>query len=404
MLTVEEALALVAKHVAPLAPQRLPLGETAGLVLAEDVISAVNSPPYDKTMMDGYAVVSGDRAPVRRVLEEIGAGTVPRHAVTPGTATRIMTGAPIPEGADAVVPVEQTELVDEHTVRLRHVDPQPGQHILRLGAALRAGDSVLNRGAVMRPIEIAILAEIGHGMVSVQPRPRVAVLPTGNELVPIGETPASGQIRNSNGPMLVAAAQRAGAAAAELGIARDDRADLRLKIEQGLAADVLLLSGGVSAGDFDLVPGVLAQLGVELVFHKIALRPGKPLWFGVKKSGEHRSLVFGLPGNPVSSFVCFELFGRPTIAALAGRGFTEPSTITAELSHEYDHGGGRAACLPARVTASQRSADGARPAVEIVPWLGSADLAALARANGLVRLPAEKMRLPPGTPVDVLLI
>lgn len=404
MLTVEEALTLVAKSVAPLAPRRLPLGETAGLVLAEDIVSDVNSPPYDKSMMDGYAVVSGDRAPVRRVLEEIGAGTVPRHAVTPGTATRIMTGAPIPEGADAVVPVEKTELVDDQSVRLRQVDPQPGQHILRLGSALRVGDTVLRRGAVMRPIEIAILAEIGHNVVEVQPRPRVAILPTGNELVPVGSAPAAGQIRNSNGPMLVAAAARAGAEAAELDIARDNRADLRRKIEQGFEFDVLLLCGGVSAGDFDLVPAVLAELGVKLVFHKIALRPGKPLWFGFKNAGSHRALVFGLPGNPVSSFVCFELFVRLTIAALAGRGFTEPSTVTAEISHEYDHGGGRATCLPARVATPQRTAEGLRPAVEILPWLGSADLAALARANGLVRLPAEKMRLSPGTPVDVLLI
>lgn len=404
MLSVEEALALVAKNVRPLSPRRVSLGETAGLVLAEDIVSDVDSPPYDKTLMDGYAVVSTDRQPLRRVVEEIGAGTVPRHAVTPGTAARIMTGAPIPEGADAVVQIEHTEIVDPTTVRMLETSPTAGRHILKRGAALRKGESVLSQGVLMRPVEIAILAEIGHGVVTVRPRPRVAVLPTGNELVALGEKPGEGQIRNSNGPMLVAAAERAGAEANELDIARDDRADLRRKIEQGLAADVLLLSGGVSAGDFDLVPGVLDELGVEMVFHKIALRPGKPLWFGVKNSGAHRSLVFGLPGNPVSSFVCFELFGRPTIAALAGRGFAEPAMITAELSHEFDHRGGRAACLPARVTPSHRAKKGARPGVEILPWQGSADLAALARANGLVRLPAEKLELSPGTPVDVLTI
>jgi molybdopterin molybdotransferase len=203
--------------------------------------------------------------------------------------------------------------------------------------------------------------------------------------------------------MLVVAAERAGAVAVELDVARDDRDDLRRQIEQGLTHDVLLLSGGVSAGDFDLVPAVLAELDVELVFHKIALRPGKPLWFGVKRSGSHRSLVFGLPGNPVSSFVCFELFGRPTISALAGRGFTEPMMLQAVMSHEYDHSGGRAACLPARLTVARASQD-ETPAVEILAWLGSADLAALARANGLVRLPAEKVRLTRGTPVDVLRI
>jgi molybdopterin molybdotransferase len=331
-----------------------------------------------------------------------------------------MTGAPIPDGADAIVPVEKAEQIDEHTVRLLETDTRPGQHILKLGASLRAGESVLKKGALLRPIEIAILAEIGSEEVAVHPRPRVAVLPTGNEIVPMGDTPAPGQIRNSNGPMLLAAAARAGADAIDLGIARDDRDDLRRKIEQGLSAEVLLLSGGVSAGDFDLVPGVLAELGVELVFHKIAFRPGKPLWFGVKTGAAHRTLVFGLPGNPESSFVCFELFARPAIAALAGRGFKDPSVITARLSHSYDHGGSRAACLPARVVLPIGGASSGvtvpfgrealavpgnqAASVEILSWLGSADIAALARANALVRLPAEKLQLAAGALVEVLLI
>ena len=222
------------------------------------------------------------------------------------------------------------------------------------------------------------------------PRPRLAVLPTGNELVAVGEKPATGQIRNSNGPMLVAAGTRAEADAVELGIARDNRDELTRWIEQGLAADVLVLSGGVSAGKFDLVPQVLAELGVEQVFHKIALRPGKPLWFGIKRDGDRRVLVFGLPGNPVSSLVCFELFVRPAIAALAGRGFSQLSAVRAKLSHAYDHAGGRAACLPARLTEC-----GSELAVEILPWHGSADLATLAQANGLARLPAEKQRFEP---------
>jgi len=418
MLTVDEALELVARNAQPLAPRRVPLGDAAGLVLAEDVTSEVNSPPYDKTLMDGYAVRSADRDPVRQVLEEIGAGTVPRRAVTPGTATRIMTGAPIPEGADAVVPVEQTERRDDQTVRLLQIDPTPGQHILRLGTSLRVGDAVLCQGAVLRPIEIGILAEIGRGMVSVVPRPQVAVLPTGSELVPIGESLANGQIRNSNGPMLVAAANGAGAAASELSIAHDDRVELSRKIEQGFAVDILLLSGGVSAGDFDLVPGELAALGVQRVFHKVTLRPGKPLWFGVKNNGPRRVLIFGLPGNPVSSLVCFELFVRPAIASLSGRGFNHPPTVRARLSHRYDHSGGREAYLPSRVrVASTRGESDPCPLreqlwavdpdaleVDILPWQGSADVATLARANGLARFPAEKRRFEPGTRLEVLLL
>jgi molybdopterin molybdotransferase len=406
MLTVEEALALVERHVAPLAPRRVPVGEAAGLVLAEEIVSEFNSPPYNKALMDGYAVRSGDVEPERQVLEEIAAGSVPRLPITPGTATRIMTGAPMPEGADAVVPIEQTEPVGANVVRLHGIDPSAGQNVLPLGSAMRAGDVVVHDGSRLRPIEIGILAEIGRAVVSVRPRPRVAVLPTGNEIVPIGEKLAQGQIRNSNGPMLVAAAAHAGAGAMELGIARDNRDELGSWIEQGLAADILLLSGGVSAGDFDLVPSVLAELRVEQVFHKISLRPGKPLWFGIRDFGDRQAAVFGLPGNPVSSFVCFELFVRPAISAMAGRGFVGLPSIDATLAAAFDHPGGRAAYLPARVCdAQQDSAIGTSTAtVEILPWHGSADLATLAWANGLVRLPAEKCRLSPGASLEVLLI
>lgn len=253
---------------------------------------------------------------------------------------------------------------------------------------------------MLRPIEVAILAEIGHGIVNVQPRPRIAVLPTGNELVQVGERPSVGQIRNSNGPMLVSAAARAGADGAELPIARDDRDLLRALVEEGFAADVLLLSGGVSAGKFDLVPEVLAELGVEQVFHKIALRPGKPLWFGVKTFDDRRVLVFGLPGNPVSGFVCFELFVRPVIAALAGRGFSAADPISGHLSHAFDHKGGRAACLPAKIRTA--SVLGGAPTVEILSWHGSADMATLANANCLVCLPTEAVSLAAGAEIKVL--
>jgi molybdopterin molybdotransferase len=410
MLTVEEALELVERNVEPLAPRRVPLGEAAGLVLAEDVTSDVNSPPYDKSLMDGYAVRSGDRQLQRQILEEIPAGAVPRFPITPGSTSRIMTGAPIPEGADAVVPIENAELVNEQTVQLRQIDPPSGQNVLPLGASLRAGDIVLRRGALLRPIEIAILAEIGRGMVPAIPRPRVAVLPTGNELVPIGEKPGTGQIRNSNGPMLTSAATRAGAEAIELGIARDDHDQLRSWVEQGLAADILVLSGGVSAGKFDLVPAVLGELGVEQVFYKVSLRPGKPLWFGIRHDDDRTVLVFGLPGNPVSSFVCFELFVRPAIAALSGRDFSNLSTVRARLSHAFNHSGGRESCLPARLRLTgggdiSTSVDPSSPLrVEILPWQGSADLATLAQANGLARLSAEQQEVAEGTVIDVMRI
>jgi molybdopterin molybdotransferase len=420
MLTVEKALSLVEKNAESLAPRRVVLGEALGLVLAEEIRSDVDSPPYDKSLMDGYAVRSADRQSERQILEEIAAGSVPRYLVTPGTASRIMTGAPIPEGADAVVQIERTQLVGESIVRLEQIDPSAGQNVLRLGAAMRAGDVVFERSTVLRPVEIGVLAEIGQGIVTAVPRPRVAVLPTGNELVPIGEKPGPGQIRNSNGALLAAAAKRAGGEALELGIARDSRDELRRWIEQGLAADVLLLSGGVSAGKFDLVPGVLDELGVEEVFYKVSLRPGKPLWFGVKQDGDRQVLVFGLPGNPVSSFVCFELFVRPAMAALAGRGFRPLPSIEATLTEPFDHAGGRAAYLPARVSPLDsslmpgvESGDGevrhrmASPGglkVTILPWQGSADLATVARASALVRLSDEKRRFAAGETVRVVVI
>ncbi len=404
MLAVEEALRLVEQHARPLAPQRVALGEAAELVLAEDVTSTVNSPPYDKSLMDGYAVVSSDRAEVRVVLEEVGAGSVPRRSVTPGTTTRLMTGAPLPEGADAVIAFEQTEPIDERTVRLLQIDPPPGQHMLPMGAALGIGQQVFASGTQLRPIEIGILAEIGHAVVRVQPQPKVAVLATGSELAAAQETLAPGKIRNSNGPMLAAAIARSGAEAIDLPVARDERHELRRLIEVGLAADVLLLCGGVSAGKFDLVPDALADLGVDEVFHKVALRPGKPLWFGVKRFDERQVLVFGLPGNPVSSLVCYEVFARPALAAIAGRGFAAAPRFSAELSHEFNYKGGRASYLPAAViehTASQPTGRGLRPTVRILPWHGSADLVALAQANALVRLGTEPMLLSPGTIVEL---
>src|SRR4051794_11014156 len=394
MLTIEEALKLVVENARPLSPRCLRLGEAAGLVLAEDITSEINSPPYDKALMDGYAVRSADSEPERRVLEEIAAGDVPRFPLTAGTASRIMTGAPMPEGSDAVVQIELTEMVGDSVVRLQNVDIRPGKNMLPLGTSLRVGDAVLKRGATVRAIEIAVLAEIGRETVAAIPRPRLAVLPTGNELVPVGQQPAAGQIRNSNGPMLLIAAMQAEAEPVELDIARDNRDELARSIEQGLLADILVLSGGVSAGKFDLVPQVLDELGVQQVFHKIALRPGKPLWFGVKELGDRHVVVFALPGNPVSSLVCFELFARPAIAAMAGRGFTQAIVRPAKLRHEFDHAGGRAAYLPARLifggenghALNKRDTDGKSvpadvPTVEILPWQGSADIVTLTRAN-----------------------
>jgi molybdopterin molybdotransferase len=278
---------------------------------------------------------------------------------------------------------------------------------------------VLRTGDEIRPAEVGILAEVGRTEVEVFPRPRVAIVSTGNELIEVQARPAASQIRNSNGPMLAAAARRAGAIPLPLGIARDEPADLRAKIGQGLAAEVLVLSGGVSAGVLDLVPGVLRDLGVEQVFHKVSLKPGKPLWFGIQSPksrvqspkpdipdlgpwtlDEGPRLVFGLPGNPVSSLVCFELFVRPAIARLAGR---DPSVglrrLPARLACDFEHRGERPTYFPA---ALERRDD--RLCAKLVRWRGSGDLRALTEANSLAIFDAGERHWRAGDAIDVLLL
>jgi molybdopterin molybdotransferase len=290
MLSVAEALAQVLDRARQLAPVARPIAESLGLVLAEDVTSDVDSPPHDKSLVDGYAVVAADLASGTAeldVVEEVTAGSVPAQLVAAGCATRIMTGAPIPSGADAVVMIERTEALPGDNlgrVRITSDRAAPGQNIMRRAASMARGQTVLAAGSIVRAIEIGLLAEVGRSEVRVIDRPTVAVLATGNELVSHAQVPAAGQIRNSNGPLLAAAAIAAGAVAVELGIARDEPETLRARIGTALASDVVVISGGVSAGVLDLVPGVLAELGVEQVFHKVNLKPGKPLWFGTSSS------------------------------------------------------------------------------------------------------------------------
>jgi molybdopterin molybdotransferase len=397
MIDLAEAIELVERTARPLEPRRQRLAEALGRVLATPVVADVDSPPWDRAMMDGFAVRSADVAAAADLIEldvtvDLAAGDVTSRPIPPGACARIMTGAPIPSGADAVVPIESA-IDGTHAVhaggrvRLREPRFRAGQHVGRRGGAFRAGQVVLPAGAVVTPAAVGLAAEAGATHVVASARPRVAVLATGSELVSPDVVPAYGQTRNSNGPMIAALAGALGAEAIPLGIAADRPEPLRAAVAQGLAADVLVVSGGVSAGDLDLVPSVFAACGVAKVFHKVRLKPGKPVWFGVleRGPGAPRSLVFGLPGNPASSLVCFELFVRPALGILAGRPRGEWHLPRARgvLTSAARSAPDRPVYLPCRL---ERRAGGL--GVEPLPWTGSADLVGLATADGLVALPA----------------
>ena len=355
MLSVDEALRLVLDHARPLAPQIVRQVQALGRTLAGTVVSDVDSPPHDKSIVDGFAVRSLDFASsggaVLRIIEDVPAGAIPMQTVQPGQATRIMTGAPLPAGADAVVMVEQTADLGDERVRIDASTVRAGQNIMRRAASLAKGQTVLEPGRVLRGIELGLLAEVGCDQVPIIPEPQVFIIATGNELVGFWEQPGPGQIRNSNSLLLFGLATQAGGFPVMKGIARDNEDELREKISSVIFAPIIILSGGVSAGKFDLVPKILVELGVEQVFHKVNLKPGKPLWFGVKEHQEigRQTLVFGLPGNPVSTLVCFELFVRPAIEKLSGR---EPKGLprtTAVLARDHQQRGERPTYWPAVV-------------------------------------------------------
>ena len=412
MIELAEALALVERTASPLPPRRMRLPDACGRTLAAPVVADVDSPPWDRAMMDGFAVRGDDWAAGSPdvveldVLVDVAAGDVTALVVRPGTCARIMTGAPIPAGADAVVPIESAvdgtaRMHAGGRVRLRDERFRPGQHVAKQGVAFRRGQEVLAAGMPLGAAEIGLAAEAGATHVVAAPRVRVAILSTGSELVPPEQTPAFGQTRNSNGPMIAAAAGLLDAEPIPLGIAADRPEAIRALVAQGLAADVLVLSGGVSAGDLDLVPAIFDRCGVAKIFHKVRLKPGKPVWFGVlRRPAAAPTLVFGLPGNPASSLVCFELFVRPAIMILAGcpRDRWHLPRGRARLTGAAKAAADRAVYLPCRLA----RVEGVIEATPL-PWSGSSDLLGLAGASGLVALPAGGRRHEAGEEVEVVL-
>lgn len=395
MLEVAAAREIVLNHANSLEPEITALMTTVlGQVLAQDITANLDSPPFDKSMMDGYAIRTNDLVNGignLRITGEIIAGNVSLNEIKPGEAMRIFTGAPIPAGADAVVMQEHTT-VEADRLSIEDSSLKPGKNIFRRGAEMKVGDVVARTGTRLTPSAFGVFATVGKTSVMAIPRPKVAIVATGNELVEPNRTPRAGQIRNSNGPFLMAQAASAGGLPRYLGIATDDETALRSFISEGLEiANVLLLAGGVSAGRLDLVPQVLSGLGVTQHFHKIRMKPGKPLLFGTRDG----TLVFGLPGNPVSAFVCFELFVRPALLKLAGHRVSalkpRKLPLTAPLMAKHD----RPTYHPATLDES-----GVTP----LPWFGSADLRALLTAEAFIVLPEGTMDYAPGREVDVIAI
>ena len=400
VFTYEQALQTVRERLAavqrPRSTESLPLEQVRSRVLAQDVKADRDYPPFHRSTRDGYAVRSAEvgAAPVK--LECVGEARAgePYRAGLGGRAAccvQIMTGAPLPEGTDAVVMIEYTR-VEGHWVEVQR-GVAPYENVVRKGSEAPAGRVVLPRGRRLGAGEIGLLASVGQARVSVFRQPTVAVLPTGDEVVPVEQTPEWFQIRNSNSLALTAQVAAAGGVPQPLGIAPDEVQALRRLIEQGLKADLLLLSGGVSVGKYDFVTQALRDLGAEFYFHGVAIRPGRPLVFGRVRD----TFFFGLPGNPVSTFVTFELFARPAIALLSGAEFECPVFLRARLGKPVRQKTGLTAFMPARV-----EVESGEPVVNLVGWQGSGDLVGVAAANCFLVVHPQQTELEAGDWVDVL--
>jgi molybdopterin molybdotransferase len=401
MLEVADALAEVLKHAKPLKTEVAALTTAAlGQVLAVDIAADLDSPPFPKSLRDGYAVRATDCVSPNselRVIEEVPAGKMPTKPVGAGEASRIFTGAPIPEGADAVVMQEQTQSLDGGRVRITDSDVKPRQHIYAQGTESKAGDVVLHAGTPLNAAAYGVLASVGKTAVPAFPFPRVGIVVTGDELIEANMKPRPGQIRNSNGPMLAAQSVRGGGLPRYLGIARDNFEITKSLIAEGIdVSDVVLIAGGVSVGDHDLVPSVLQALGVTIHFRQVRVKPGKPLLFGTTAKGK---LIFGLPGNPVSSYVSFELFVKPAIRVMGGHAEAGPRIINLPLAEGLAESNDRPTYRPAKLELGENGWS-----VRALAWSGAPDLVGMQPADALLVLPAGDTRADRGTLARVLLI
>lgn len=395
MIPLEEALGIVLDRTERLPAAEAPLPQALGGVLAETVLTDRDYPPFAKSAMDGFAVASQDTAEAPRtlrVVEEIRAGVAPTLPVGSGEASAIMTGAPVPPGADAVVPVEETDPAGAGKVVI--LSPaRPGQHVCQRGEDRKKGEVALPKGARIRPEEMAVLAAVGRDRVSTYGRPRATILSTGDELVETATTPGPHQIRSSNDHALQAQCRWMGIEARRMGIAPDRKEAIREMVAEALQADLVLISGGVSMGEYDLVGEVLFSLGLQVGFQRVAVKPGKPTLFGTIQEKP----VFGLPGNPVSGFVIFHLLVRPAIQKQMG--VRDPRWGEVEAILE---GGGLKPARRWQFFPAALRRDGGGWKVRRVPWKGSGDFFGPSRGNSLLHIPVDSPPLQPGDRVRVL--
>ena len=394
MISIERALELVLDGLEPLGAERVPLADAAGRFAAEPAVSAVDLPPFDRSAMDGYAVRAADTAPgvPLRLAGGVAAGEVAAATLEPGTATRISTGAAIPSGADAVLQSELAEESDGTVAPTRAL--APGTHIRVRGEDLTQGMVLAAPGDTLTLPRISALASAGVGEVAVHRRPRLDLIVTGSELLPLGAPPEPGRIHESNGLMVRLLAGRAGAEVVDHGVIGDDREATVAAVSEGLRGDVLVVSGGVSVGPHDHVKPAFEACGVDEVFWRVRIKPGKPLWFG--RRGD--TLVFGLPGNPLSTIVCFAVFIDPALRRLAGERDARPRYEAGRLTRAARASDGRTEYLTA---ALRPGADGV---LEATPTerQGSHMTGALGESDGFAIAPDDVDELLAGAPVDVL--
>ncbi len=388
MISVAEAIRIVQEQTPALPTESVGLAEARRRILAEDVVADSDLPPFDRSQMDGYAIRAADvaEAPTSlRMVGESAAGRGWHQKMQTGEAVRIMTGAPVPEGADSVQQVELTRELDEGSVVEILQPVVEGRSIVKRGSEIKAGQIVLHAGESIGTGAMAVLASFGYAHVKVGRQPRVAVVATGSELVDAAQTPGQDQIRDSNNYSIAAYAEAAGAQVVRLPLAGDDRELLKRQFTEAAEhSDVVISSGGVSVGVYDFTKAALRELGAEIFFEKVALRPGKPIVFARLPNG---ALIFGLPGNPVSVSVTFHLFARTAILAIQGASETGLQTETAVLAKDLKGTPDRESYLPAELSTSD---DGKLLALPL-KWGGSSDFVSFARATALVIVPQSEV-------------